>query len=265
MNIALSYKNVGQGHPLIILHGLYGMSDNWLPIANVLKNHFNVFIPDLRNHGRSEHTPSHTYEEMAGDLELFFKQHEIERGILLGHSMGGKVAMRFALQNPEMISALIVADIAPIDYGMASGSRQIIQHASIVHALQNLPLDSIRTREEAEIVLDKEVNDMRTTRFLLKNLIRDKNGFRWRLNLSVLGNNLKEISGGFAPLKFNPVTSFPVMFMRGSKSDYITSKGEKAIRQLFPFAKIENIENAGHWLHAEQPEVFLFMLKDFLL
>jgi pimeloyl-ACP methyl ester carboxylesterase len=260
----LAYKKIGEGHPFIIVHGLYGMSDNWLSIANALKESYQIFLPDMRNHGMSEHTPTHTYEDMSRDLEHFFRQHEIERGILMGHSMGGKAAMRFALQNPEMISALIVADIAPVNYGLVPGSGQIVQHASIVNALQNLPLENLSTREEAETELNKNVNDIRTTRFLLKNLVRDKNGFRWKLNLPVLQQFLKEISGGFEPLEFNPATSFPVLFIRGSKSDYVTIEGEKAIRKLFPFAKIESVEDAGHWLHADQPEKFIVTLKNFL-
>jgi pimeloyl-ACP methyl ester carboxylesterase len=240
------------------------MSDNWLPIAQGLKDHYKIYLPDLRNHGLSQHTDTHTYEDISGDVNLFFDEHHLERGILLGHSMGGKAAMKFALQNPEKISALIIADIAPINYGQQSVSKQVLRHGSIVEAMQNLPLQHFKTRLEAEVALNTLVNDSKTTRFLLKNMVREKSGFRWRLNLPVLQQFLSEISGGFNPLDYNPSTSFPVLFLKGSESDYITPEGEKAIRRLFPFSKIETIDNAGHWLHAEQPEKFVKTVMGFL-
>ncbi len=257
------YKVFGQGHPIIVIHGLYGMSDNWLPFAKKIEQHNKVYLLDVRNHGLSPHYQTHTYNDICTDILQFFYKHQIEKATLLGHSMGGKAAMLFALQNPERISSLVVADIAPVNY-KKTHSLQIQKHSKIINSLLNLPLDKIKNRTEAEQLLNSSIGDIRTVRFLLKNLVKTKEGYIWRLNIKVLQNSLKDILEGFDSINLVPATSYPVLFLKGSESDYITVEGEKQIRRFFPFAKIITIKGAGHWLHAEKPDEFYEAVISFL-
>mgnify|MGYP000848503791 CR=1 FL=1 len=262
--IEMAYKVFGQGKPIVVIHGLYGMSDNWLPFAKRMQNRYKVYLVDVRNHGLSSHSETHTYEDICSDISLFLKNHNIEKAILMGHSMGGKAAMLFALQNPGKILSLIIVDIAPVNYQSKMYDKRIYNHSDIIKAMLKLEVDKIKNRTEAEVLLNRSVGDIRTTRFLLKNLIKTEEGYKWRLNLKTLQSSLINIVSGFDSKNLEPATLFPVLILKGSNSGFVTFEGEDAIRRYFPLAKIVTIEGAGHWLHAEKPDDFFEAVNAFL-
>ena len=252
-NMDLFSREFGQGDPIVILHGLFGFSDNWQTIAKAVADHHLVVTPDLRNHGRSPHVPTHSYPEMADDLQAFLEKHWIFKTALVGHSMGGKVAMQFALHHPDMVDRLVVVDIAP---GQAENN-----HADIFRALLNLDLKRIATREEADDFLEKHIPEFGTRQFLLKNITRHPDGtFAWKMNLPVLWEAYPSI---LAAVQGEPYDK-PALFIRGSRSNYIKDTDIPLIRSLFPQAEIATIEGAGHWVHADKPSELLVLLRQFL-
>ena len=265
----LSYSKYGEaGPPLVILHGLYGSSDNWVSIAREFSDRFEVFVPDQRNHGDSPHDEVHNYRVMADDLCSFLDEHNIEKATILGHSMGGKTAMLFAMECPERIESLVVVDIAPVPYHeLAADSRIAANHAKMIDAMMKVDIGSAESREEVSKALSTEIGSERVRMFLLKNLTRDKQqGFRWKINLPVLRKSLDEIMDGLPyeeVIKKGGLKGFPVLFVRGEKSDYIGPEHQSTIKKIFPTAEIVAIPNAGHWLHAEQPDLFLKNLNYF--
>lgn len=266
----LAYRKYGEGHPFLILHGLYGTSDNWVSIARHLSDFFEVFTIDLRNHGRSPHSPEHNYDVMANDIATFMQHHKLMKAVILGHSMGGKVAMYFAHKYPEKVSRLIVADISPRSYMQNPELHpQFEQHKTILSALKNAPLSQFSKREEVDSYLESMIPDMRIRQFLMKNLHRDGHSFRWILNIEALENNLERILDGLIrdynnPEIKEPVTEFPVLFLKGENSGYISDIDLKIIHKLYPYAEIVTLFDAGHWLHAEQPENFLKAITGFI-
>ncbi|HSY18622.1 MAG TPA: alpha/beta fold hydrolase [Candidatus Acidoferrales bacterium] len=250
----LNFKQLGQGEPLVLLHGLFGSADNWFGVAPKLAEKFHVFILDLRNHGQSPHDEQMDYPLMAADVEKFFAAHHLEQASVIGHSMGGKVAMQFALDYPQRVKKLVVVDMAPRPYKRA--------HDYIFEALLALDLERFQTRGEMEEALAPKIPSLNLRRFLLKNLGRDNAGkFFWKMNLRGVSENyarLGEVLGG--------KTAFtgPTLFIRGGKSDYITDADEVEIRERFPAVKIETIAKANHWVHAEAPEEFVRLVLDFL-
>jgi esterase len=252
-NMNLFSREFGQGDPVVILHGLFGFSDNWQTIAKALADHHLVVTPDLRNHGRSPQTPTHSYPEMADDLREFLESHWIFKTALVGHSMGGKVAMELALHHPDLVDRLVVVDIAP---GPASDN-----HSGVFRALLDLDLKRIATRQEADDFLQKLVPDFGTRQFLLKNITRNADGtFAWKMNLPVLWEAYPRILEGVHGAPFDK----PTLFIRGSRSNYITDEDFPLIKSLFPQAEIATIEGAGHWVHAEKPTELLALLRNFL-
>lgn len=250
----LYHREFGQGNPVIILHGLFGFSDNWQTIAKGLADTHLVVTPDLRNHGRSPHLPSHTYPEMAEDLKAFMESHWMFSAAVVGHSMGGKVAMQLALSHPEMVERLVVVDIAP--------DRAEDNHSSIFDALIGMDLSKMKTRQEAETYLSERIPDVGTRQFLLKNITREDDGtFTWKMNLPVLWKHFDDI---LAPVQGHEPFDKPTLFIRGSRSDYIKDDDFPFIRTLFPQAKIITVEGAGHWVHADKPAELLGILKEFL-
>lgn len=246
-------REFGQGSPVVILHGLFGFSDNWQTIAKALADHHLVITPDLRNHGRSPHVPTHTYPEMADDLQVFLEQHWVFKTALVGHSMGGKVAMQFALHHPDMVERLVAVDIAP---GPAEDN-----HGHIFQALLGLDLSRIATRQEAEAWLEPRVPDFGTRQFLLKNITRNADGtFAWKMNLPVLWEAYPDILAGVQGEPFDK----PTLFIRGSRSNYVQDEDFPLIRHLFPQAHVVTIEGAGHWVHADKPAELLAVLREFL-
>ena len=250
-------RKTGTGIPLVILHGLYGSSDNWMSIVKLLEKYFEIFIPDQRNHGRSPHSDDFNYSLLTQDMYEFFQQNKISKTVLLGHSMGGKVAMHFAREFPELLSSLIVVDIAPKNYSSSANSPESLAHISISEALNYLHLPEIKSREEADKLLSVSLPQDKLRSFLLKNLRRnDKGNFEWSINLNSIQKNFSEISEGFSPKIWNntEITGFPVLFVKGALSNYITDKDVPLINKIFPGAEIYQIAKAGHWLHAEKPE-----------
>jgi len=249
----LFHREVGEGSPIVILHGLFGSSDNWLSIAKVLSESHKVYAVDQRNHGQSPHDDTFNYEVMADDLKEFLVQHQIEKPIVIGHSMGGKVAMQFAVDNPEMLERLIVVDISPKSYP--------VHHDEILEGLCSLQLSELKSRGEADLLLSKYVSVIGTRQFLLKNLARTANGFTWKINLQVIKDNI-EIVGHSLP----EGTCFdkPTLFINGRNSNYIKEGDAPLIYQHFPSAELMTIDNAGHWVHAEQPVEFLRLVKNFV-
>ncbi|MGM0549460.1 MAG: alpha/beta fold hydrolase [Bacteroidota bacterium] len=261
----LFYRQLGEGHPLIIIHGLYGSSDNWMSIGKILAEKYQVFLIDQRNHGESGHHDEHNYPAMREDLKDFMDKHNLQKATLLGHSMGGKTAIYFAAEYPERVERLIVVDISPCSYKDAD-SFQTKTHTQIINALQSINLNTLKSRSEADKQLSEYIQQKRIRQFLLKNLYRnEEKEFRWKLNLPILKKHLSETMDGFtADTVEKDVTGFPVLFIRGEESDYIQEKDIEATKKLFPMAEIVSIPNAGHWVHAEQPDAFLKAVNTFL-
>jgi pimeloyl-ACP methyl ester carboxylesterase len=260
----LFFRKYGEGPPLIIIHGLYGSSDNWVGIGRKLAENFEVFLIDQRNHGKSPHSSDHTYQLLKEDLREFMDTQSIEKAIIIGHSMGGKTAMFFAADYPERVSHLIVTDISPRSY-KATNSNQLLAHSKIIRAMYNLDFYGINSRQEIDDILAKSIPENRIRQFLLKNVKRSKNNeYSWSLNIKAIRNKLANIMDGLDENQ-PEITGFLVLFIKGENSDYILDEDKKAIFQIFPYADIETIPNTGHWLHAEQPELFLQKIEDFIL
>lgn len=258
----LFYRKNGNGSPLVIVHGLYGSSDNWINIGKRLAEKYTIYMPDQRNHGRSPFANSHTYNDLRNDLEEFFEKHQIEKATLLGHSMGGKVAMWFAADFPEKIEKLIIADIAPKDYLLVNDNSQFHLHQNILLAMQEIDFSKIKSRNDVDDFMAEKLDNTKIRQFLLKNIDRDKETkqYKWRVNAEVLYNHLEEIVSGVNANWLNdrtPITNYPVIFIRGMKSNYILPEDKVLINEIYPDAKIIDIPETGHWLHAEQPEKFM--------
>ena len=258
----MNYRKTGKGPVIIILHGLFGSSDNWITIAKKLEEDFTVFMPDFRNHGQSPHTPTHTYQDMTDDLEAFYLTHKIEKATILGHSMGGKVAMMFAANFPENVNNLIVADIAPKSYRQETVAiKHSEQNELILRLMGELDLTSVTTRKEIDQFLSIELEEPVLRQFILKNISRGNDGnFKWKINLPVLKNSLESILHDINQEWFDdrkPILNYPVTFIRGLNSEYITDQDLPDIKDIYPEAKIIDIPDAGHWLHAEQPDRFV--------
>jgi len=238
---------IGEGKPFLILHGFLGMGDNWKSFSRKFNERgFQVHLIDQRNHGRSFHSDVFNYQVMVDDLKSYCNHHQLSNFVLLGHSMGGKTAMQFACTYPEMVSKLIVADIAPKAYPL--------HHQDILKALSSLDFSIIDSRKKADEVLSEYIRNIGIRQFLLKNLYwKEKGQLALRINLPVLVKNIEEVGKALAE---NSVYSGNTLFLRGANSHYIEPNDEMLIIKHFPKAKTETISNAGHWLHAENPTSF---------
>ena len=246
----------GEGRPLIILHGLFGMSDNWQTHAkNYAALGFQVHVLDQRNHGQSPSSDKLSYQLMADDLLEYLNEHDIESSSVIGHSMGGKVAMLFACLHPERIEKLLVVDIAPKAYP--------VHHQEFIDAMKAMDLASISTRKEADEALKKGIENFAIRQFLLKSLYwKDKGELAWRFNLDAIEANIHMVGQVlFEDAEFIGDT----LFIAGGKSGYIKPEDEELIHHHFPMARIYFIENAGHWVHAEAAEEFADLSSRFLL
>lgn len=262
MSVTLNFRKSGNGPALVILHGLYGSSDNWISIARKLEERFTVYIPDLRNHGKSPHTSTHTYQDMVEDLNKFFIDHHLKKATLLGHSMGGKLAMMFAAEYPELVTGLIVADIAPKNYNSENKPfKTVLQHELILGLMEELNLVAVSSRKEIDYFLSEKLQDSTLRQFLIKNIHRNKEGyFEWKINVAVLKHALNLITSEVDSEWFadrQPILNYPVTFIRGLNSDYISDQAFIAIKEIYPEARLIDIPDAGHWLHAEQPQKFI--------
>ncbi|EAR02168.1 alpha/beta fold hydrolase [Maribacter sp. HTCC2170] len=255
MNQSLHSKIIGQGKPLLILHGFLGMSDNWKTLGTqYAKQGLEVHLIDQRNHGKSFHSEDFDYDFLSNDLKLYLEEYKLKKPIVLGHSMGGKTAMQFATSNPDLLQGLIVADIAPKYYPP--------HHQYIIDALNQMDFSHIKSRNEAEKALAKHINEIGIRMFLLKNLHWvEKGQLGFRFNLTVLSNKMEEIGEGISA---SEIYKGPTLFLRGDKSEYITPSDSDNIKRNFPLAEIETIDNAGHWLHSENPVQFFNKTMDFI-
>lgn len=254
----LNYKQYsGEGPPLLILHGLFGSLSNWGWHSKQLASEFAVYGVDLRNHGDSPHTEQFNYQLMAEDIRSLLIELGLKCCYVIGHSMGGKVAMQLALSYPDLIEKIIVIDIAPVAYPENADG-----HTNVLAGMDSIDTASIKSRTEAEETLKEYIEDESTRKFILTNLVRsDEGAFKWRLNKSAIRNNYSQLR---AKLIVGNVFSKPVLFVKGSLSNYIQPDHEAEILRIFPAATIKIIPEAGHWLHAEQAKALQKIILDYL-
>jgi len=241
---------LGQGQPLVLLHGLFGSADNWGSIAKHFSQHYQVISVDLRNHGRSPHSDTQTYPDMADDLLAVLDTLGLAQVHLLGHSLGGKVAMQFATQYPAKVSKLIVVDMAMRAY--PDRYTQLMDHMLAVN------LSQMASRNEVDNTLKDAISNVRVRQFLLTNLVKNETQLQWRINLPALKANYAQLIAAIA-VHFDQ----PALFIRGARSDYVQDSDITALQQHFPLAEFVTLPT-DHWVHAEQPQLFIQTVEDFL-
>lgn len=252
--VSLAAQIFGEGPPVVILHGLFGSQRNWGGIIRALAPDNEIHGLDLRNHGESPWSESMGYDDMAEDVAHYIETQDIGPFTLLGHSMGGKVGMRLALTRPELLSKLIVVDIAPVPYHNE-------HYSGYVEAMRALPVEQMSRRADADAALKTAIPDDMLRAFLLQNLVSDGGHFRWRINLANIGANMPAIIGfPDSDSRFAKST----FFLAGERSNYIRPRDEESILRLFPEAVLQEIADSGHWPHAEHPERFLGMIRPLL-
>jgi esterase len=254
----LFYRKYGQGKPIIILHGLFGQCDNWQTQAKAFaEKGFEVYTVDQRNHGLSPHSDEFNYKVMSADLDELITDLGFNKAIVLGHSMGGKTVMQFAVDHPEKINKLVVADIAP---------KYLPPHQQdVLAALQSVDFSIIKTRREVEELLSQHLTDFGTKQFLLKNVFwKTDTQLDWRFNLKAIVKNIDEIGAEITFTKVYTKEDFDTLFIRGERSDYILDSDIPDIRSYFPDAYFATIEGAGHWLHADKPKEFVAEVLRFI-
>jgi len=249
-------RQFGSGPPMVILHGLFGISDNWVSIARALGERFTVYVPDLRNHGLSPHSEVFDFAVLEDDLLGLMEEFSLNNIILLGHSLGGKTSMNFALHHPLSIKKLIIVDIG---LKKAPGNTE---HQMLIDAMLSVDFSKARARSDVERQLETKVHSLRLRQFLLKNVYwRDKSTLDWRLNLQAINNNLLNV---FEGVDFPGQYKGPVLFIRGGRSDYIEEQDLRDLQNKFPGAIVKTIPEAGHWVHADSPGEFLEAVRTFL-
>lgn len=254
MAINLNFKSLGEGKPLVILHGVFGSGENWLTVSKQFAPHYQVFLVDQRNHGRSPQTDDFSYDLMVSDLLDFVNQQGFEKFDLIGHSMGGKVAMKFAAKYSDRLHHLVVVDIAPRFYKP--------HHQEIIAGLKAVDLQNSNSRNEADAAMAPFIPEMDVRQFLLKNLFRDETGkFAWRINLPVLEKAVETIG---EPLDQLAKIQVPTLFLKGEKSRYISELDIEQIAIQFPNCEVITIANSGHWIQAEQPDAFVKAVLPFI-
>jgi pimeloyl-ACP methyl ester carboxylesterase len=251
----LYFRKVGeQGQAMIILHGIFGSSDNWLGIAKVFASTHQVYLVDQRNHGQSPWSEDFDYQVMSEDLNEFIETHQLTNPIIIGHSMGGKVVMQFALNHPSVSDKIVVVDIAPKFYP--------VHHTAILSGLNSIDLKTLESRAAANEHLKRFEEQEGVRQFLLKNLYRNaEQEFAWRINLPVITKNI-DVVGHELWVK-NPCET-PVHFIKGADSHYIQPEDERFIAEIFPNFDVTVIANAGHWVQADQPEAFIQAIRSIL-
>jgi pimeloyl-ACP methyl ester carboxylesterase len=250
----LNYQLLGQGPPLLVLHGLFGSLDNWRTLAKRMGAHYSTYIIDQRNHGRSPHSDYMDYPTLAADVAEFCETHGLTEVTLLGHSMGGKTAMQLVKDHPALVDQLIVVDMSPVAYPP--------HHSAIIEGLQQIDLGQLASRTEANELLQAYVPEEGQRQFLLKGLVRDSaGGFKWRFNLDAIARHYDRILAG---ITFDWPFDRPTLFMRGEHSPYLAPENQEPLDELFMNYELVTLEGAGHWIHAEKPEAFLAALGNFL-
>ena len=252
----LHYTKVGSGEPLVILHGLFGSSKNWQSLARVFGEHFEVYSIDLRNHGQSFHHQEIDYELMVEDVHRLLRHLDISQCNLIGHSMGGKVAMLLALRFPQLVSKLIVADIAPVAYPN--------EYDHLIEPILSLQLDQLDSRSAIDEALQVDISEAPLRAFLMQNLARDGGQWRWKVNWGAIKLHIDQITG-FPELPQTWQIDCPTLFIRGETSTYVGNAEEILISRHFNSVSIKTLANAGHWLQAEQPQAFAKLVLEFFL
>jgi len=243
----LFFREMGHGPDLIILHGLFGSSDNWLSQAKILANEYHVILPDARNHGQSPFSPEHNYTVMCKDLMELIKSLHLSHPFIIGHSMGGKTLMKFLELYPNVVSKAVIADISPRYYTR--------HHDHILNGLAHIPVSTLESRQAADQILSQYIPALSERQFLLKNLYRNEEGhFNWRINLPVLIKEIENIGEG---LSEQVRIDTPVLFLHGGASNYVTERDLPLISSIFKNYQIKTIEGVGHWLHSEKPQEFI--------
>ncbi|MCZ8215418.1 MAG: alpha/beta fold hydrolase [Cyclobacteriaceae bacterium] len=238
---------------MIIMHGLFGSCDNWLTQAKLFAQDYHVFTIDQRNHGLSPHSDDFDYTFMVKDLVEFIDDHQLHNPIIIGHSMGGKTAMNFAIAHPDKLDRLIVVDIAPRSYNL--------EHYTIADGLNAITIDSLTSRNEADEQLARFVPEADVRQFLLKNLQRKpEGGFSWKINLKVITAKLSNVG---VDLHYKGTFNKPTLFIKGNRSNYIKDSDANLILQYFPQAKLEGMDT-GHWVQAEKPQEFVTLVHNYL-
>ena len=237
---------MGEGQPLLIVHGLFGMSDNWQSLGKKFADFYEVHLIDQRNHGRSPHSTVFNYDVLADDLVKYIKEHKLNNVLLMGHSLGGKTAMELAVKHPDLVQKLIVVDISPKAYP--------VHHDKIIEGLQNLDFSVLKSRGEADRKLTEYIDDAGVRQFLLKSLYWvEKGQLAFRFNLEAIAEHITEVGKVLADkMEYKG----PCLFVDGASSGYIVDEDEDLILEHFPEAEIVTIVDAGHWVHAEQPNSF---------
>ncbi|UFH54428.1 alpha/beta fold hydrolase [Spirosoma sp. KNUC1025] len=252
----LFFRQTGETGPaIVILHGVFGSSDNWLTISKTIAaKGYRVFALDQRNHGQSPRGDEQDYQSMAADLHEFLIDHNLDNPILVGHSMGGKAVMQYAMLYPGTYQKLVIVDIAPKFYP--------VHHAELIRGMKAIDLSAIKSRNDADAILSQYEPILTVRQFLLKNIYRNEQGeFAWRLNLPVIERELHGIGEELT----NPrIVTEPTLFMRGSESPYILDEDIPTIKRIFPNAKIETIQDVGHWIQAQKPAEFVDVLMKFI-
>lgn len=258
MTVALHARDTGDptGEPVLLLHGLFGAASNWGRVARALADDWRVLVPDLRNHGQSPHSGSHDYPAMAADVIALMDRHDIDAATLVGHSMGGKVAMHLALTAPGRVTRLAVVDMAPVRYTH--------DFDGVLAAFDAVDLGAIGSRADAEAAMAARIDAPGLRAFLLQNLVRDQAGdWRWRLNLSALRRAQPALLG-FPDVVPGTAYAGPTRFIQGERSDYLKPAYEPRVRELFPAASICTVAGVGHWVYAEAPDGFMDCLRPLL-
>ncbi len=253
--VELSARVVGDGEPLVILHGLFGSGRNWLSLAQALSGSHRVWCVDQRNHGESPHTAAMDYPAMAADLVRLLDRNGLQRVALIGHSMGGKTAMWLALHHPERVSRLLVVDIAPVSYAH--------DYETMIGAMQAVDFTQATRRDQVDAALRDAVPEAGVRQFLLTNVVSRDGRLQWRINLAAIGAALPALVDFPNPA---PECRYPgpTLFLGGAESPYLRPEHEPRIFRLFPEADVEHLPGAGHWVHAERPDEFLAVARRFL-
>ena len=255
MNKILHSKILGEGKPLIILHGLFGMLDNWQALAKEFACFFETHIVDLRNHGRSFHANQHNYEVMTEDLLSYLNAYNLDEVYLIGHSMGGKTAMTFACMYPERVEKLVVVDISPKYYPP--------HHQEILSGLKAVDRSNLTSRKDADQILSQYFSESAMRQFLLKNLYwRSSTELTFKFNLKVLSDQIENVGQA---LHTDALFDRPTLFIVGQSSNYIKETDVELIESHFPDFEIAEIPNSGHWVHAENPDQFFDKVSRFLI
>lgn len=262
MELFFRSYNTGKSKNIIILHGLYGASDNWVGIAKGISKEFSVFIPDHRNHGNSPHSNEFSYDCLVDDLNKFIENNKIENPIIIGHSMGGKVAMNYNSKHPNMINKLIIIDIAPKKY---SSKAKPDFHKKVLEIISKLDLNNYKNRIELKEEIEKHVTDKRHLHLILKNIRLTDSGFEWKINIKAISAQLNNILHETFTSSLSKNTSIvETLFIKGENSDYIIESDFEKIKNIYPNVEFVIIKDSTHWLHAEQPQILINEINAFI-